>query len=438
MLLSNNAIVALAAASNSVPGDATPSAPSVSQVGAVSVQNVQAAAAVKSTIGLYSGINASFYLRYSNNAGTADWAFTYNPQFAAWQPIAGNWYGTGVTIVGLYDPATSTFYLKGARATDADRVFAYGPAGAGWKPIVGDWNNDGVETIGLYDPTESRFYLRNTNDSGYADKAFSYGQGGAGWLPITGDWTASGTDTIGLYDPAASRFYLRNTNNAGYADKAFSYGPGGGGWLPMAGDWTASGKDTVGLYDPTTSCYYLRNSNNTGYADNAFLYGPAAAGWQPIVGHWTQSLLVDGSEQPALSVASGLTQQELRPIVTEAIARWSAAGLDAAALAKLGQVQFAIRDLPGATLGEAEVDRVLLDSDAAGYGWFVDSTPRKDDEYAASTVDPRAVDRIDLLTTVEHELGHVLGLGDLDRAAADLMSGWLRPGVRRQPVAADV
>ena len=48
-------------------------------------------------------------------------------------------------------------------------------------------------------------------------------------------------------------------------------------------------------------------------------------------------------------------------------------------------------------------------------------------------IDPRVVDRIDLLTVVEHELGHVAGLGDLDASVNDLMSGTLGVGIRRNP-----
>ena len=45
--------------------------------------------------------------------------------------------------------------------------------------------------------------------------------------------------------------------------------------------------------------------------------------------------------------------------------------------------------------------------------------------------DPRAVDRVDLLTVVEHELGHIAGLDDLDASIAGLMHGQLATGVRR-------
>ena len=105
---------------------------------------------------------------------------------------------------------------------------------------------------------------------------------------------------------------------------------------------------------------------------------------------------------------------------------------------KLAQVQFVVSDLPGSYLGETEGNRVYLDVNAAGNGWFVDPTPAVDEEFASSgsqqqlvAVDPRAVDRIDLLTVVEHELGHVAGLSDLDTSVNDLMNGVLGTGIRR-------
>ena len=69
---------------------------------------------------------------------------------------------------------------------------------------------------------------------------------------------------------------------------------------------------------------------------------------------------------------------------------------------------------------------IQLDDDALGYGWHVGSGP----------VPTSAVD---LGTVMRHELGHILGLSDLDPATAgnDLMSGTILPGQRRAvPVAA--
>ena len=214
-----------------------------------------------------------------------------------------NNYGQTSTL-GLYDPATSAFYLRNTTCLQgpndlgyADTTFAYGAAGAGWIPIAGDWDGNGTDTLGLYDPATSTFYLRNTtclqgpNDMGYADVTFVYGKAGAGWIPIAGDWNGDGKDTIGLYDPATSTFYLRNTtslqgpNDKGYADVTFAYGAAGAGWIPIAGDWNGDGKDTIGLYNPATSTFYLRNTtslqgpNDKGYADVTFFFGSAQAGF---------------------------------------------------------------------------------------------------------------------------------------------------------------
>ncbi|MEK6236388.1 MAG: hypothetical protein N2C14_16905 [Planctomycetales bacterium] len=44
-------------------------------------------------------------------------------------------------------------------------------------------------------------------------------------------------------------------------------------------------------------------------------------------------------------------------------------------------LEVVVADLQGATLGLASGDRILLDADAAGHGWFLDDTPYLDEEY---------------------------------------------------------
>src|SRR5690606_36662415 len=79
-----------------------------------------------------------------------------------------------------------------------------------------------------------------------------------------------------------------------------------------------------------------------------------------------------------------------------------------------------ITDLPGAQLGWAEGLSITLDATAAGRGWFVDSTPGEHSEFGvsqenfrnAAEADSQASERVDLLTVLLHEIGHVLGLED--------------------------
>ena len=69
-------------------------------------------------------------------------------------------------------------------------------------------------------------------------------------------------------------------------------------------------------------------------------------------------------------------------------------------------------------------DRVEIDDDAAGWGWSGGA--------ASSTDQPN---RMDLLTVVLHELGHQLGLNDLNSAEDEdsLMFWQLKPGASRRP-----
>ena len=73
--------------------------------------------------------------------------------------------------------------------------------------------------------------------------------------------------------------------------------------------------------------------------------------------------------------------------------------------------------MSGLTLGTANsaTNTVTLDSNAAGWGWFVDSTPEDDSEFALSdgivaiASAPEAEGQMDLLSVLTHELGHLLG-----------------------------
>ena len=99
--------------------------------------------------------------------------------------------------------------------------------------LVGDWDGDGVDTVGVYNPVTSTFFLKNSNSPGPGDLVFGYGPAGAGWMPMAGDWNGDGKDTIAFYDPIASTFFLKNTNTGGAADLMFTFQVG----VPVCGRW---------------------------------------------------------------------------------------------------------------------------------------------------------------------------------------------------------
>jgi hypothetical protein len=116
---------------------------------------------------------------------------------------------------------------------------------------------------------------------------------------------------------------------------------------------------------------------------------------------------------------------QLEPLVDEAIQIWELAGLDAMRVAALRSLSIEVSDLPGRYLGLALPDRLILDADAAGWGWY---TGLESPDAGLGNGDPSQ----DLLTAVLHEMGHVLGLDDV-QDAGDLMAGVLQQGQRQIP-----
>ncbi|MCT7991818.1 proprotein convertase P-domain-containing protein [Laspinema olomoucense] len=136
-----------------------------------------------------------------------------------------------------------------------------------------------------------------------------------------------------------------------------------------------------------------------------------------------------------------LKLEELDRLADAAIARWSNTQWGRERHEELQNITFQIEDLSGAIVGQARGTTILIDPTAAGYGWFTDGTPFDDAEFTASGeglhADRNSVafERMDLLTVVTHEIGHLLGLDDLESSdrSGDLMYGSLVAGERRLP-----
>ncbi|MEZ6088492.1 MAG: FG-GAP-like repeat-containing protein [Pirellulaceae bacterium] len=137
---------------------------------------------------------------------------------------------------------------------------------------------------------------------------------------------------------------------------------------------------------------------------------------------------------PTEGFGSEATEEDVAMLYAASLNIWRQAGLSEAGLQKLREVDVVIDDLEGDTLGLGEIDTIMIDVDAAGFGWFIDATPEESSEFNAFYFSDAAV-TMDLLSLILHEQGHILGLPE---SSSELMMERLAVGTRRMPSSADV
>ncbi|WP_233259698.1 hypothetical protein [Ramlibacter sp. WS9] len=195
---------------------------------------------------------------------------------------------------------------------------------------------------------------------------------------------------------------------------------------------TEAGSSTVTVQQASSGAVTTANNSATVNVSGAPTFGGAA----PTTPTLPSLPLLALQGEVESSGAGTLASADLQVMAEAAIARWVAAGIGDDQLALLQSVTFGVADLKGSVLGVAAGNVVVVDSNAAGWGWFVDATPMGDEEYGVySGIFPAAADQMDLLTVLTHELGHVLGIDDHYAGSADVMHGYLDIGQRHAPEA---
>lgn len=154
------------------------------------------------------------------------------------------------------------------------------------------------------------------------------------------------------------------------------------------------------------------NSYEGWYVDNVKVIDAAPA------------LLANSQGPGAMNQGELLTPQQSRLLLAEALARWQADDIDTSAL---GSIDIRVANFGGLTPGLADEARRTgwLDANAAGWGWFVDSTPW-DDSAFTTPGNQGGQKRMGLLRVPVHEVGHLLCEGHGDGVMSETLSAGSR------------
>jgi uncharacterized delta-60 repeat protein len=220
----------------------------------------------------------------------------------------------------------------------------------------------------------------------------------------------------GCADSDPSWFIVIRLTPTGAMDSTF----GSGGVGTSQNLASNSGKPGTLALSPTYAAMALQPDGKT------VLCGSSILGFATVRFTGDSALLAASLPQHASSAR--LTVKEAQPLLTEAEAIWRAAGVDTSTL---GAIDIRIAHLAGAELGLAdEVHHgIWLDDNAAGWGWFVDKTPWDKSEFITPGAHVPS-DHMDLLTVLEHEVGHLLGF---EHATTGVMQETLAAGTRLEP-----
>ena len=142
------------------------------------------------------------------------------------------------------------------------------------------------------------------------------------------------------------------------------------------------------------------------------------------------------------AAATPISAAQLNAVVLEAEQIWTAAlGPADTRLATLAHVTVELGDLPADKIGATYGDTIVIDSVAAGWGWFTGTTAQDDADFMANPASgvftavsgTAAAGHMDLLSTVLHEMGNAMGFAE--DAGDDVTGRVLQAGERRLPMA---
>lgn len=157
------------------------------------------------------------------------------------------------TVLAVFHPSSSVWYQATSTGGIASKV-TYGTRGDIPVPghYAGSAANHYADTIAVFRPSDGRWYLRGLGSVPF---------GARGDIPMPADYDGNGTTDLAVYRPSTQVFYLRGR-------LGFHYGAAGD--IPVTGDFTGDGKADLALYRPSTHAWYVSGATTRTFGTAGF------------------------------------------------------------------------------------------------------------------------------------------------------------------------
>ncbi|MEQ1533296.1 MAG: matrixin family metalloprotease, partial [Sideroxydans sp.] len=204
--------------------------------------------------------------------------------------------------------------------------------------------------------------------------------------------------------------------------------------------------------EPSQHWTYMPDKGYQGADRAIYLVESQGKQYKVVINFWVVEVLdEDRPSQYCDSVdfgaSNGLSTPPtgLKPLSMSDFTAWQNEAQFASLLNTVSNITITFTDLANGALGQTTGTTITLDTNASGYGWFIDTTPSLNEEFLPTSnpnewvakAGSAAAGKMDMLSVLLHEYGHALGINH-SADPNDFMRTTLTAGVRRLPSAEEM
>ncbi len=192
---------------------------------------------------------------------------------AGYQSVPGDYTGDGISEMGVYRPASGSWYAQHVGDSSAQVIEMQQWSGAEYVGVQGDYDGDGKTDPAVY-LEESGLWMVLMSASGYQQASGFFG--GPGFAALaSGDYDGDNLVDPGVYHRESGLWYVLFSTSHSVVSGTF----GGTGYVPVPTDYDGDGMTDPAVYGTESGYWYILPSTtltSQGYGLSIYHFGGAA------------------------------------------------------------------------------------------------------------------------------------------------------------------